>query len=222
VKALAFPATKCRSHFGRWIILKLEAFVRFLLTIVRHGFGTVVACLRRRRHSHAGDGQISCSSSASERCERAALIVINKGITAKRVTNPRMTKMPHVTSKAPTKGARNSGFGSPIFWKRPNSKFSRIEEFLNTFGQKNGSNHQSNNQRRDMPTSLDDLLKHKFLHSPFGEGPLGYCRRKTKPATPDRRTSNQAGHFQNCSKPNAARAMINATDESTANVQTGL
>jgi hypothetical protein len=51
---------------------------------------------------------------------------------------------------------------------------------------------------------------------------LGYCGRKTKPAIPDRRTSNQGDHFQNCSKPNAARTMSNATDESTATVQTGL
>ena len=101
--------------------------------------------------------------------------------------------------------------------KTANSKFSGIKEFLNTFGQKNGSNHQSNDERRDMSTCLDDLLKHKFLAALFG-----YCRRKTKPATPDRRTSNQGDHFQNCSKPNAARAMINATDESTAAVQTGL
>src|ERR1700688_812689 len=49
-----------------------------------------------------------------------------------------------------------------------------------------------------------------------------YARSKRKPATPDERTSSHGDHFQNCSKPNAARAMINATDESTAAVHTGL
>ena len=77
--------------------------------------------------------------------------------------------------------------------------------------------------------SLRDALEADtiILAVPFGEhrevaALFGYCRRKTKPSTPDRRTRNQGGHFQNCSKPNAARAKINATDESTAIVQTGL
>ena len=49
-----------------------------------------------------------------------------------------------------------------------------------------------------------------------------YRPRNRKPAMPDNRTSSQGGHFQNCSKPKAAKAIANATEESTATVQTGL
>jgi hypothetical protein len=49
-----------------------------------------------------------------------------------------------------------------------------------------------------------------------------YRPRNRKPAMPDSRTSSQGGHFQNCSKPKPAKAIANATEESTATVQTGL
>jgi hypothetical protein len=92
----------------------------------------------------------------------AVELMINKGITANRVTNPRMTKMPHAISKTPTNGARNSGFGSPDLLKAANSKFTGIKKFLNSFGQKNGPNHQSNDEGGDMPASLDDSLNISF------------------------------------------------------------
>jgi hypothetical protein len=93
--------------------------------------------------------------------------MINKGITANHVTSPRMTNMPHAISKKPTR-RKKFRIREPDLLKAASSKFSGIKEFLNTFGKKDGSNHQSNDERRDMSASLDDLLKHKFLHLPVG------------------------------------------------------
>ena len=49
----------------------------------------------------------------------ATRITISKGQTAKSVKKPRINKVPHTISVAPTNGATKCGAGMPIFSKRP-------------------------------------------------------------------------------------------------------
>src|ERR1022692_1101029 len=50
-------------------------------------------------------------------------------MAAKRVSSPKMKSTPHTISQTPTKGARMSGFGIPIFVKRPTPCASGIKNF---------------------------------------------------------------------------------------------
>ena len=45
---------------------------------------------------------------------KAVIIMIIKGIEANLVTNPKITRVPHIISKLPAKYAQNAGFANPI------------------------------------------------------------------------------------------------------------